>query len=140
MDANPRSTLSRPRKVCVVAMTVPLRAIPLIDVRNGGPPLHARQSAERARALRDACIDFFSAGGASHGAGARLAVASLTEAFALAVSCGDCANSHCARFLGRVATECLIPVGMHRAGWRRGRRAVADAHARLAVSRPWPSH
>src|SRR5271154_575797 len=59
MDANPRSTLSRPRKVCVVAMTVPLRAIPLVDVRDGGPPLHARQSAERARALRDACIDFF---------------------------------------------------------------------------------
>ncbi len=40
-------------------MTVPLKAIPLVDVRDGGPPLHARQSAERARALRDACIDFF---------------------------------------------------------------------------------
>jgi hypothetical protein len=40
-------------------MTMPLQAIPLVDVRDGGPPRHARQSAEQARALRDACIDFF---------------------------------------------------------------------------------
>ena len=40
-------------------MTAPLKAIPLVDVRDGGPPQHARQSAERARALRDACIAFF---------------------------------------------------------------------------------
>jgi hypothetical protein len=42
-----------------IAMTAPLNAIPLVDVRDGGPPRHARQSAERARALRDACIDYF---------------------------------------------------------------------------------
>ena len=40
-------------------MTMPLQAIPLVDVRDGGPPRHARQSAKQARALRDACLDFF---------------------------------------------------------------------------------
>jgi hypothetical protein len=34
-------------------------AIPVIDIRDGGPPLHARQSATQARALRDACLEFF---------------------------------------------------------------------------------
>jgi hypothetical protein len=40
-------------------MTLP--AIPIIDIRDGGPLDHARQSAEQARALRDACLDFFPA-------------------------------------------------------------------------------
>jgi len=36
-----------------------LPAIPVIDVRDGGPPRHAQQSAVKARALRDACLGFF---------------------------------------------------------------------------------
>jgi hypothetical protein len=36
-----------------------LTEIPVVDLRDGGAPRHARQSAERARALRDACLDFF---------------------------------------------------------------------------------
>lgn len=35
------------------------RAIPVVDIRAGGPPQHARQSAPQARALRDACLGFF---------------------------------------------------------------------------------
>ena len=38
-----------------------LPAIPIIDIRDGGPLDHARQSAEQARALRDACLAFFPA-------------------------------------------------------------------------------
>ncbi len=34
-------------------------AIPVIDIRGGGPPLHAQQNAEKARALRDACLAIF---------------------------------------------------------------------------------
>jgi hypothetical protein len=34
-------------------------AIPVVDIRGGGPPLHARQNAGKARALRDACLAFF---------------------------------------------------------------------------------
>jgi hypothetical protein len=40
-------------------MLAQLPAIPVIDVRNGGPPRHAREHAVRARALRDACLHFF---------------------------------------------------------------------------------
>ena len=40
-------------------MTVPPPPIPIIDLRDGGPLQHARQSAGRARALRDACLEFF---------------------------------------------------------------------------------
>ncbi len=40
-------------------MNAALPAIPVIDIRGGGPPLHARQSAAEARALRDACLSFF---------------------------------------------------------------------------------
>lgn len=40
-------------------MNTPAPAIPVIDIRAGGPPQHARQSAMQARALRDACLDFF---------------------------------------------------------------------------------
>ncbi len=36
-----------------------LTDIPVIDLRDGGAPRHVRQSAERARALRDACLDIF---------------------------------------------------------------------------------
>jgi hypothetical protein len=36
-----------------------LPAIPVIDLRDGGPPQHARHSAPNARALRDACLGFF---------------------------------------------------------------------------------
>jgi hypothetical protein len=35
-----------------------LSDIPVVDIRDGGPPLHARQSAQQARALRDACLSF----------------------------------------------------------------------------------
>src|SRR5580658_4154246 len=40
-------------------MSTALTPIPVIDIRDGGPPRHARQSAAEARALRDACLDFF---------------------------------------------------------------------------------
>lgn len=33
--------------------------IPILDIRQGGPPDHARRSAARARSLRDACLQFF---------------------------------------------------------------------------------
>jgi hypothetical protein len=36
-----------------------LGEIPVVDIRDGGPPRHARQSADVARALRDACLGFF---------------------------------------------------------------------------------
>jgi hypothetical protein len=36
-----------------------LSDIPLVDIRDGGPPRHARESAAEARALRDACLGFF---------------------------------------------------------------------------------
>jgi hypothetical protein len=36
-----------------------LPSIPVIDVRDGGPLRHARQSAAQARALRDECLNFF---------------------------------------------------------------------------------
>jgi len=35
-----------------------LASIPVIDVRDGGPPRHAIESRARARSLRDACIDW----------------------------------------------------------------------------------
>lgn len=34
-------------------------ALPVVDIRDGGPPHHARQSASKARALRDACLAIF---------------------------------------------------------------------------------
>jgi hypothetical protein len=40
-------------------MNIPAPAIPVIDIRDGGPPLHALKGAERARVLRDACLEFF---------------------------------------------------------------------------------
>ena len=40
-------------------MTEPLPAIPVVDVRDGGPPRHVRLSASHARALRDTCLGFF---------------------------------------------------------------------------------
>jgi hypothetical protein len=40
-------------------MNAPLPAIPIVDIRDGGPPRHARQSAAQARALRDACLNVF---------------------------------------------------------------------------------
>jgi hypothetical protein len=40
-------------------MSATLPAIPIVDVRDGGPLRHARQSPAEARALRDACLGFF---------------------------------------------------------------------------------
>ncbi len=40
-------------------MTGDLTEIPVVDIRDGGTPRHARRSAGRARALRDACLSFF---------------------------------------------------------------------------------
>jgi hypothetical protein len=40
-------------------LTRALPAIPVIDLRDGGPLRHAEQSAQHARALRDACLGFF---------------------------------------------------------------------------------
>src|SRR5271154_5240260 len=40
-----------------MAMTLP--DIPIVDLRDGGPPLHAERSVSQARALRDACLGFF---------------------------------------------------------------------------------
>jgi hypothetical protein len=42
-------------------MSARLPVIPIVDVRDGGPPRHARESAARARALRDSCLSFFPA-------------------------------------------------------------------------------
>ena len=36
-----------------------LPAIPVIDLRDGGPPRHAELNTDRARSLRDACLAFF---------------------------------------------------------------------------------
>jgi hypothetical protein len=36
-----------------------LNIIPVVDLRDGGPPLHAKVRAVQARALRDACLSFF---------------------------------------------------------------------------------
>jgi len=40
-------------------MHASLPALPVVDIREGGPARHARQNAVRARALRDACLRFF---------------------------------------------------------------------------------
>ena len=40
-------------------MNTALPALPVVDIREGGPLHHARQSATTARALRDACLGFF---------------------------------------------------------------------------------
>lgn len=40
-------------------MSAPRPAIPVIDVRDGGPLQHVRQCADEALALRDACLGFF---------------------------------------------------------------------------------
>jgi hypothetical protein len=40
-------------------MNAALPAVPIVDVREGGPLHHARHSATTARALRDACLGFF---------------------------------------------------------------------------------
>ena len=40
-------------------MSEALPAIPVVDIRQGGPPDHARRSAAGAYALRDACLRFF---------------------------------------------------------------------------------
>ena len=40
-------------------MNAALPAVPVVDVREGGPLHHARHSATTARALRDACLGFF---------------------------------------------------------------------------------
>jgi hypothetical protein len=40
-------------------MNTPAPVIPVVDIRHGGPPQHARQSTAQARALRDACLSFF---------------------------------------------------------------------------------
>ncbi len=38
--------------------TAALSDIPIVDLRDDGPPRHAEKSAPRARALRDACLGF----------------------------------------------------------------------------------
>ena len=40
-------------------MDTALPAVPIVDVRDGGPLQHVQQSAATARALRDACLGFF---------------------------------------------------------------------------------
>ena len=57
-QANPRD-LTRKMSQTLRDVSAPLPDIPLVDIRDGGPPLHARQSAARARALRDSCLSFF---------------------------------------------------------------------------------
>src|ERR1700691_1432358 len=53
---------ARPERAKTAAFRIMrLPAIPIIDIRDGGPLDHARQSAEQARALRDACLEFFPA-------------------------------------------------------------------------------
>jgi hypothetical protein len=43
-------------------MSTLLPAISVVDIRDGGPPQHARRSAAKARSLRDACLSFFPPG------------------------------------------------------------------------------
>ncbi len=40
-------------------MSVLLPAVPIVDIRDGGPPHHAERSSEQARGLRDACLGIF---------------------------------------------------------------------------------
>jgi hypothetical protein len=42
-----------------MTMTSPLPVIPVVDVRDGGPPRHALENPAKARALRDACLAIF---------------------------------------------------------------------------------
>ena len=42
-----------------IAMTAALPAIPVVDVRDGGPTRHALENPAKARALRDACLGIF---------------------------------------------------------------------------------
>ena len=42
-----------------IASTGLLPTIPVVDLRDGGPPRHALQNPEKARALRDACLGIF---------------------------------------------------------------------------------
>jgi hypothetical protein len=43
-------------------MSEQLPAIPFVDIRDGGPPRHARENPAQARALRDSCLAIFPAG------------------------------------------------------------------------------
>ena len=45
----------------------PLRDVPMIDVRDGGPVAHAAARRDQARAVRDACLGWLPAGAALAG-------------------------------------------------------------------------
>ena len=116
-----------------IAMTAALPAIPVVDVRDGGPTRHALQNPAKARALRDACLGIFPRA-------VRPLVPSLDRISQrwLVRSRSpyvqrDRAHRRRARLFRRLALERLDAMGMHVAGLRARRRAVARAHARLAV-------
>ncbi len=111
-----------------------LPAIPVRDVRDGGPLRHAVEAREVGRALRDDCLSWLSARGPARDADARCHHAALADAFAVAVCRRDRRDLVHAWFLRNLVSQRLLPVGLHRPRARR-RCAVARAHARLAVPR-----
>jgi hypothetical protein len=52
-------SMTEPAAVASAVTRLSLPALPVVDVRDGGPPQHALASAAKARALRDACLRFF---------------------------------------------------------------------------------
>ncbi len=50
-------------------MTAPLTAIPVVDIRSGGPVRRAIEGADRARALRDECVAWLPGAATSAAAG-----------------------------------------------------------------------
>ena len=50
-------------------MTAPLAAIPVVDIRAGGPVRRAIDGADRARALRDECVAWLPRAGDRDAAG-----------------------------------------------------------------------
>jgi hypothetical protein len=52
-------SFGRGERAAFSIMTTARNTIAVVDIRDGGPPQHARQCAGQARALRDACLSFF---------------------------------------------------------------------------------
>src|SRR6202023_3101996 len=70
----------------------------------------------------------------------RPGIAALARSLGFALCAGDRADRRGTRFLGHLAPQRVLSVGLHGAGARARRRAVAYPHARLAVSRSPPLH
>jgi hypothetical protein len=70
-----------------------LPVIPVIDLRDGGPPRHAELNTDRARSLRDACLAFFP----------RAVMPLMAHALPLALPARNCADRQHAGIFRRVA-------------------------------------